>query len=115
MRPSARTEMLPSSTVGTRSASRPIGLRVVRSEVIRPLVWNSMADAHPPIEEETVVIAIGLMVVTPKTSDFVRAGRAAWAGAASPDRGAAGEGAAQAITVMRHSAASVRGLKPLAE
>src|SRR5581483_11605945 len=40
--------MLPSSTVGTRSASLPTGRRVWTSDVTSPLVCSSFTETQPP-------------------------------------------------------------------
>src|SRR5829696_1128542 len=95
--------MSPFSTVGARSASLPTGVRVITSDVMRPLVWISLAVTHPPAEDEIAVMAIGVMTLTPKTIVLVRAGGAA--GAAPPP------GLGRGVAVGAHAEIRIRAAK----
>src|SRR5437899_302165 len=63
--------MLPLSSEGTRSASRPTNARVFASEVTRPWEWCSLADIHPPAPVVVPAIAKACTVlVMPTVSDL---------------------------------------------
>src|SRR5689334_1494115 len=110
IRPSGSSEIVPSSRVGTRSARRPIGRRLLISDVMRPLECTSLSVCQPPavVVFPATPIASTSEVIA-KVKVFVRCGAGAGSVAPRPD-GVGAMGAAQAAArIARTNTPTIRG------
>src|SRR4051812_27912156 len=102
MRPSGSREMPPLSTVGACSASRPMGLRLLKSVVVSPSECTLVTEYQPPAVVTAPMDPIATTPpVTPIVSTLVRAG--CDAGACPPPAGCCADGtdgAAQAASTI---------------